>query len=1052
MDALPAPAMQATNRKARPRQRALYEALSWVLARAPLLPADTYRALSASPGSLASLLNDPAVRTAIAVGSGSLLDALDRTGSGGQDDPWGKLLRYIIRMSTRPTPYGLFAGVALATWGSTTTLSLQPGRPRTRTRPDMAWLLSLALEAESRPEVRSGLRYIANARAYVRAGRVFLPEAAPSSGTAGAGATVSIRATRAVREVLTLARDAVSHADVVAAVASSTGGPADKVENLIDDLWRQTLLLTDLRPPLTAGSPAHYVRDRLRTIPAASDVVERLDSALASMAVWDALPIEEAAAAHRRLAIDPAVGEEQASTTPCQIDMALTLRGSQVAQAVALEAASAAELLLRVTPFPIGLPHLDGYRRAFEARYGNDREVPLLEMLDTNFGLGPPSGFHGGAPRGDARKIATRNQRLYELGINALREHELTLDLTDKDLEALETWPLEPAAAPRSLDLSLFVIAGSAADVDRGHFRIVVGPNLGATAAGRNLGRFADLLGAPAARALDELEAAESVLDGDRLRVELVYLPRRFRSGNVVLRPHRQPYEIVVGTTPGRPADQVIPLDELVVGVRNDRFYVRWTAVDQEIIACAGHMLNNMQAPDACRFLDDIRREGQPQFNSFDWGSASGLPVLPRVQVGRIILSLAQWRIDARLRDALAIADPVTFASALRDWRAGWKVPRYVYLSFGDNRLLLDLEDRAQAEELRNELRRLPEPGQLFLHEALPGPEDAWVPGPDGHFVTELVVPLVLRPRVKSDKTQAPRPQVIPVAETDRLQLPGSDWLFAKLYGPRAFQDDLLTGAVLDFCRTVTTCGPADSWFFIRYSDPDPHVRLRFHGVPMRLLEDLVPRLCAWAVDLVGDGLLTRLCFDTYEREVERFGGPTGVALSEAVFHADSVAAVEMLRLSSAGLLGLDMGSLAMLSIDDLLAALGLHEADRVTWYRERVSSRTLAGEEYRRRKTELRRLLGDAEQLWERPGGDALSRVLAERRNKLAPLARQLDSLASAGALSQAKSTLLRSYVHLHCNRLLGGGRLDEETILALLSRTRYGLSQAPYVPPALA
>ena len=290
------------------------------------------------------------------------------------------------------------------------------------------------------------------------------------------------------------------------------------------------------------------------------------------------------------------------------------------------------------------------------------------------------------------------------------------------------------------------------------------------------------------------------------------------------------------------------------------------------------------------------------------------------------------------------------------------------------------------------------------------------------------------------------------VAETDRLRPPGSDWLFAKLYGPRAFQDDLLTGAVLDFCRTVMTCGPADRWFFIRYADPDPHVRLRFHGVPMRLLEDLVPRLCAWAADLAGNGLLTRLCFDTYEREVERFGGPTGMALSEAVFHADSAAAVEMLRLSSAGLLGLDMGSLAILSIDDLLASLGLQEAVRVTWYRERVSSRTLAGEGYRRRKTELRRLLGDAEQLWERPGGDALSRVLAARRNEIAPLARQLDALAPAGALSQAKSTLLRSYVHLHCNRLLGGGRLDEETILALLSRTRYSLGQAPYVPPILA
>ena len=48
------------------------------------------------------------------------------------------------------------------------------------------------------------------------------------------------------------------------------------------------------------------------------------------------------------------------------------------------------------------------------------------------------------------------------------------------------------------------------------------------------------------------------------------------------------------------------------------------------------------------------------------------------------------------------------------------------------------------------------------------------------------------------------------------------------------------------------------------------------------------------------------------------------------------------------------------LSIDNLLAGLGVNEAERVAWYRERVALRTTAGEEYRRRKEVLRRLLGD--------------------------------------------------------------------------------------------
>lgn len=1036
--------------KGEARRRTLYEPLGWVLVRAPLLPVETYLGLSDRIALEGPLLADPAVRAALAVGSGNLFDALGRAGPSGREDPKtsGKLLRYLIRMSTRPTPYGLFAGVGLAGWGPETNLSILPGRPRTRTRPDMAWLLRLVLEAENRREVRSQLCYLANPRAFIRAGRVFLPEAAPKADTGGPGPAVSVRATKTVCRALALARTSVPHTHLVEALVESTGAPAEKVENLIDELWRQTLLITDLRPPLTIASPAHFVADRLRDIPSAADSLRQLEKALSVMAEWDALPIDQAAGAYRRLAIDPDAEDQAASKVLCQVDMALNFDGSRISNRVAKEAARAAELLMRLTPLPSGLPHLEAYRRAFEMRYGPDREVPLLEMLDANFGLGPPSGFNGGAAGGDPRRAALRQRTLYDLGITAFRERQLIVNLTYKDLAALETWTPTAATAPRSLDLALFVMAASAADVDCGRFQIVIGPNLGATAAGRNLGRFADLLGEAATAALHEVGRAEAASLQDCLSAEVVYLPRRFRSANVVVRPHPRSYEIALETTPGRPADRVIPLDELVVGTRDGRFYVRWTAQGADVLPFVGHMLNNMQAPDVCRFLDDLGRDGQAQLSSFDWGPVAGLPFLPRVQVGRIVLCPAQWRVDARAQEALAADAPASsFMATLHEWRAYWMVPRYVYLSFGDNRLLLDLDSETHAEVLQAEIRRLADGGHLLLQEALPSPHDAWADGPGGHFITELVVPLALR----SDEASAapaksrPRPDAV-VASAERLCPPGSDWLFAKLYGPRAFEDDLLTGPVLQLCQQAIAAGAAESWFFIRYADPEPHIRLRFRGDPGRLLAELVPHLCSWASGLLSDGLITRFCFDTYEREVERFGGPAGVAAAETLFHADSQAVIEILRLSRGGLLDLDISSLAIVSIDDLLASLGVNEAERLVWYRERVPSRNLVSDEYRRRKDALRRLVGDPEEMRARPGGDALARVLAARHDELARIGAQLDTLGSAAELLQPKSALLRSFVHLHCNRLLAGDRSAEEQILALLARTRDSLSRAPY------
>ena len=78
-------------------------------------------------------------------------------------------------------------------------------------------------------------------------------------------------------------------------------------------------------------------------------------------------------------------------------------------------------------------------------------------QLDPNFGLGPPSPFHGVPPVGDPRKAALRQQTLYDLGITALRQQQLVVELDEERLAQLESWSPSSQTAPESLDL----IAGS---------------------------------------------------------------------------------------------------------------------------------------------------------------------------------------------------------------------------------------------------------------------------------------------------------------------------------------------------------------------------------------------------------------------------------------------------------------------------------------------------------------------------------------------------------------------------------------------------------------
>jgi lantibiotic biosynthesis protein len=1043
-------------RSPRPAQP-LYEPLDWTLVRGPLLPVEDYLALGetvAEGGSrlAAAVSQDPRIRRAIAVGSLDLMAALARPSDAkAAARREAKLLRYLIRMSTRPTPYGLFAGVALARWGPATDLEFGTD-PRARARPDMAWLLSLVLTLEARPEVRRELGLLANPAAWVRTGRVFLAEQAPTGDRAGWGPAVSVRATKAVRRALALAQVPIPYPRLVDELLAMPGATPAKVEALLGQLCEQTMLLTDLRPPLTVPNPARYVAARLAQIPAARDVATGLERLLAAMEDFGVLPAEDGTTAYLDLvrtaeAIHPSPG-----SPPAQVDMALSLAGSRISDAVAAEAARAAELLVRLTPLPAGPPYLHAYRRAFESRYGHDRQVPLLELLDPSFGLGPPSPHaHGGlgVAGADPQRSLLRQQTLRDLALAAIRDRRQVVELDEQTMSKLETWSPQPATAPISVDVAVFVVAASRQAVDAGDFQLVIGPNLGASAAGRNLGRFADLLGGEAKAALRAAARAEAAHAPARLWAEVAYLPSRLRSANVAIRPLVRQHEIALGTTGGAPSARLIALTELSVGIRDGRFQLWWAARDAEVVACAGHMLNNTNAPAVVRFLEDVARDGTAQFSGFDWGPAVGLPYLPRVQAGRTVLASAQWLIGTSTRDEeLPTDSPVGFRVALARWRDRWQVPRRAYLTVGDNRLLLDLEDAAQVEQLRSEVRRLHQGTVVALEEALPGPEHAWVPGPKGRFVTELVVPLVLRGA--PTRPAIPRWTVAMDTEAahDRLRAPGSDWLYVKLYYPRPLEEDIIAGPMREFCDFAGAAGLAEDWFFVRYADPDPHLRLRFRGDPGSLMRRLVPEVCSWASELMADGLCQRFGFDTYERELERYGGAAGTAASEGVFAADSRAVVSLLDLAIRHMVTMDRTTLAVLTIDDLLAGLGLGAPARLAWYREQVTSRREAGQEFRRRQAFLRPLLGDPARLATEPGGAAIRQALDDRRTALASVGKHLQVLTERGELTQQPETLYRSFVHLHCNRLLGAGTPHEDLVLGLLLRVREGLERSPLVP----
>jgi thiopeptide-type bacteriocin biosynthesis protein len=274
-----------------------------------------------------------------------------------------------------------------------------------------------------------------------------------------------------------------------------------------------------------------------------------------------------------------------------------------------------------------------------------------------------------------------------------------------------------------------------------------------------------------------------------------------------------------------------------------------------------------------------------------------------------------------------------------------------------------------------------------------------------------------------------------------RTFTPGSEWLFFKLYGGAAALDDVLCNVIQPFARCAIERGTADRWFFIRYGDPDWHVRVRFHGAGAAAGGELFSRFMRALRPCTDDGRVRRIVVDTYEREVERYGGPAGIELAEELFQVDSETVIQLLDQLEPGDAGLDeRWKLALLGLDRLLDDIGIDLRDRVPMLgleRDRWARQLRLGPAMRRELgTRYRALRPQVEPLLDSAADDdhALApgiELLHLRSERLRPVIAGLQALDRTGRLRPTLATMTPSLLHMHANRMFRIAPNEHEILL---------------------
>lgn len=922
------------------------------------------------------------------------------------------LMRYLLRMTGRATPNGLFAGIAPASFGA------QPGWTwgewhRTVARADAEWIADLITRIEANPELLRQLAVMGNNTAYVRGGRLIVPYPPRSRRKEDRPtAEVSLRYTAAVRLAVEAAASPLPFDSVVGRVkAEFPDVSPDRAEGLVRSLVERGVLVSSLHAPsATLDALDHLVEQaQAADAPTTAGLVAEL------RAVRDAIRQHNqilAPADGRRLrtalrekmtALSPV--KAQPLTLDLRMDCSLTLPPQ-----VAREAEEAATVLARLSAYPFGTSAWKDFHNRFFERYGINSLVPVRDVVDPDVGLGFPAGYRDAEPE-QRDALSPREQRLLSLAQKAVLDGRDEISLDEELIRKLTVGDPDATQVPAHTELRFHIRAASQAALEEGDFTlhgIALSRGIGTTI-GRSLGLLAPDDQARAAAMLKKLP----VNAPDSLPTQISFAPLERGNSNVTRVAELLP--AVISLAEHRPVDErTITLDDLAVGCDRRRLYLVSLSRARLLDAMTLHALDlRGHTPPLARFLTEISRSQTAVLTAFPWASATALPFLPRVRYGRTILSPARWRLDrSELPDRRASWEE--WRKRADEWRARRRVPDEVALTEGDQLLPLDLSERAHLGLLRVHLDANE---SAVLTEVDSG--GGWF----GGRAHEITAPMTA--------ARPPQWPAAPPVTANRLltrehgHLPGiAPWLLVKLYGHAERQPEILADHLP---HLLGQWDEPPTWWYMRYRDPRSHLRLRIAVPSEQDFSLAAQRVSAWAGGLRRAGLIADMQFATSYPETGRWGAGPLMGLAEKVFAADSrVLAVQFAQSTRPCRQALAAANFVALAVAfNGSATAGMHwliTHGRIT--DPRPLDRNVRGQAVR---------LADPTAEWAAlrgtPGGAAIAAAWSERDEALARYRQKLGT--TGGDIDP--DLVLDSLLHAHHIRAVGIDKEDERICIRL-------------------
>jgi thiopeptide-type bacteriocin biosynthesis protein len=883
------------------------------LIRTPLLPTNTLARWAETANHrdfLFDLLkNDPLFAEAVYLSSPTLHERLLEILEGSstliqreQDRVVMTLVKFVARAAYRCTPFGLFASAGLGRW-STSRRFPQAGRAARRRfiRYDASVEAALYDEVNQTEGADRNVSFVVNPSTYLLAGTIFYLQSVLGRRRC-IFREVHLQSNELLRSILeerSIGRTRAHWADLVIELCEADQKSA---EAFVAELVSTGLLVTELEPRVISSDSFDSTLEAhpyLLDVPAIRIAKTSLES-LRRKAESSASLVSEYQSALATLA--SSLSQKIDPRTSLQVDSFLD-DDARLTEEESFRR-TLQDLLPRIlAAFATFDDHLQDLRNRIEQRFG-DSDAPLPLLLSDDYGCGafPNSvidsnltrGLSFGRPSSVLRAESAHDQHveqfLLEKFIKWHGSAEQVVQITTEELEKLSK--IVPKSTPISKPEGLWaqIMRFETDDGTQSYLQQVSGVS-GFELFGRFCCGDAALHDFVNARMADR----RAQLPADTVYADIVFSPEG-RLNNVVSRPGFYDWQILINRPPGDHEERALSLDDLFVRVVGREIQLWSTSLNCRVLPRLTTAHNFLfTGLNAYSLLCLLQLQGRPRLHLSWPATLRSQHMLPRVEVEGLIVLPARWRLDTTDIDVLCEASATTtIGASLRDLRSERRIPRFVVIAQSDAELPIDLENSYSVRALVDEigLRR-----EIVLTEAI-GLNAIGANSPS-RWNAEIVVPFRT-----FEPTDAVRTATLPrtadggrakrlVGDLSALDAssaftPLSEWTYIKFYVGFGRIEELLLRFLRPLLQSLQKEDDRISFFFVRYSDPLPHLRLRIR-MPHDGDHTSVARFLRNAGQQNSNGAFYwKMELGTYARETRRYGGPESIEICEDIFALDS--------------------------------------------------------------------------------------------------------------------------------------------------------------------